>query len=126
MVGATPPPYHGSITMFKALMNSPLRERFRLIHLDISDHRDLENIGHLDLENVRLGMRHALECYRTLKRARPDLIYVPVAMNPLAYFRDSLFLLMARARGCRRVVHAHGGHFGEFYRTAAPPLRAYI
>jgi len=126
MIGATPPPYHGSIMMFKALMESPLREQFRLIRLDISDHRDLENIGRLDLENVRLGVRHALACYRTLKREQPEIVYVPVAMNPLAFFRDSLFLHLARAHGRRLVVHAHGGYFGEFYRTAPAPLRAYI
>src|SRR5262249_54475894 len=114
MVGATPPPYHGSIMMFAALMASPLRERYRLLHLDISDHRDLENIGRLDLENVRLGFRHAWECLRLLRREQPELVYVPVAMTPLGYLRDSLFLLLARRvrrPGARRrvAVHAHGG-----------------
>src|SRR4051812_42806039 len=52
MSGAAPPPYHGSIMMFRTLMTSPLQERFRLVHLDISDHRSLENMGRLDLENV--------------------------------------------------------------------------
>jgi glycosyltransferase involved in cell wall biosynthesis len=131
MVGATPPPYHGSIMMFAALMASPLRERYRLLHLDISDHRDLENIGRLDLENVRLGIRHAWECLRLLRREQPALVYVPVAMTPLGYLRDSLFLLLARRvrrpGGRRRlVVHAHGGFFGEFFRTAPAPLRAWI
>ena len=78
MVGATPPPYHGSIMMFKALMESTLRERFRLLHMDISDHRDLKNLGRLDLENVRLGLQHTLDCYRVLKREQPELAYVPV------------------------------------------------
>jgi glycosyltransferase involved in cell wall biosynthesis len=132
IVGASPPPYHGSIMMFAALMQSSLRERFRLIHLDISDHRDLDNIGRFDLENVRLGIRHAVECGRLLRREQPELVYVPVAMTPLGYLRDSLFLLLARVvptysrRPRRVVVHAHGGHFGEFYRTAPAPLRAYI
>src|SRR5438128_10201623 len=89
MVGAAPPPYNGSIMMFWTLMTSPLRERFRLVHLDISDHRGLENIARLDFENVRLGIRHALDCVRALKRARPEVVYVPVAWNPLAFFRDS-------------------------------------
>src|SRR5688572_29738288 len=98
MVGASPPPYHGSILIFQRLMESPLRERFQLLQLDISDHRDLNNIGRFDVENVRLGVRHALSCYQALKRERPDLVYVPVAQNPLAYLRDSLFLLLARAQ----------------------------
>src|SRR5262245_16273778 len=89
MVGASPPPYHGSIMMFAALMNSSLREQFRLIHLDISDHRDLDNIGRFDPENVRLGLRHAWECWRLLRREQPELVYVPVAMTPLGYLRDA-------------------------------------
>jgi glycosyltransferase involved in cell wall biosynthesis len=126
MVGASPPPYYGSIVIFGRLMASPLRERFRLIQLDISDHRDVSNVGCFDLENVRLGIAHALACRRALKAERPDLVYVPVAQNPLAFFRDSLFLLLARRHGLRRVVHVHGGYFGEFYRRAPAPLRAYI
>jgi glycosyltransferase involved in cell wall biosynthesis len=126
MVGQTPPPYHGSVVLFWSLMESPLRERFRLLHLDVSDHRGLDNLGRLDPENVRLGLCHALACYRMLKRERPDLVYVPVAMNPMAFFRDSVFLLMARLTGRPQVVHIHGGHLGEFYRTAPAPLRSYI
>jgi glycosyltransferase involved in cell wall biosynthesis len=144
MIGAAPPPYHGSIMMFRTLMTSPLRDRFRLIHLDISDHRSLENIGRLDVENVRLGIQHALDCYRILKRERPEIVYVPIAWNPLAFLRDSLFLLLARsfamrqaallrrpgaagtAAGCKCVVHVHGGHFDDFYRGCPAPLRAYI
>src|SRR5260370_31043528 len=116
MIGAAPPPYHGSIMMFWTLMTSSLRDHFRLLHLDISDHRSLENIGRLDVENVRLGVRPALECYRILKRERPEIVYVPVAWNPLAFFRDSLFLLLVRygpgaqrAAGpipaCQSIVH---------------------
>lgn len=126
MVGASPPPYYGSIVIFGRLMGSPLRERFRLIQLDISDHRDVSNVGRFDLENVRLGIRHALACHRALKEERPDLVYVPIAQNALAFFRDSLFLLLARRHGLRRVVHVHGGYFGEFYRQAPALLRAYI
>jgi glycosyltransferase involved in cell wall biosynthesis len=144
MIGAAPPPYHGSIMMFWTLMASSLRDHFRLLHLDISDHRSLENIGRLDVENIRLGVRHALECYRILKRERPEIVYVPIAWNPLAFFRDSLFLLLARCFGRRQktirrgqraeemipsfkcVVHVHGGHFDDFYRGCPAPLRAYI
>src|SRR5437867_10961858 len=62
MVRAAPPPYNGSIMMFWTLMTSQLRDRFRLVHLDISDHRGLENIARLDFQNVYLGLRHSLEC----------------------------------------------------------------
>lgn len=126
MVGASPPPYHGSILIFQRLMESPLRDRFQLIQLDISDHRDLNNIGRFDFENVRLGICHALACYRALKRERPDLVYVPVAQNPLAYLRDSLFLLLARAQRRPCVIQVHGGYFGEFHRRAPALLRGYI
>jgi glycosyltransferase involved in cell wall biosynthesis len=144
MVGAAPPPYHGSIMMFWTLMTSPLQARFRLVHLDISDHRSLENMGRLDLENVRLGFRHALDCFRALKRERPEIVYVPLAWNPLAFLRDSVFLILARAFAglqkrasiggkppkehprFRCVIHVHGGHFDGFYRACPALFRAYV
>jgi len=149
MIGAAPPPYNGSIMMFWTLMTSSLKDHFRLVHLDISDHRGLENIARLDFRNVYLALRHSLDCFLALRQERPDIVYVPIAMNPLAFFRDSVFLLLTRAfawsgRGWRRrgsargrsettgaaafqcVIHAHGGHFDRFYRQCPAFFRAYI
>src|SRR5690242_15225034 len=67
MIGAAPPPYNGSIMMFWTLMTSCLRDRFRLVHLDISDHRGLENIARLDFQNVYLALRHSLDCFLALR-----------------------------------------------------------
>ena len=79
---------------------------------------------------MRLGLRHAWECWRLLQREQPERADIPVAMTPLGYLRDAFFLLLARAvptsgRHPRRlVIHAHGGHFGDFYRTSPAPMPA--
>src|SRR3954464_14406340 len=79
MIGAAPPPYNGSIMMFWTLMTSSLKDHFRLVHLDISDHRGLENIARLDFRNVYLALRHSLDCILALRQERPDIVYVPIA-----------------------------------------------
>jgi glycosyltransferase involved in cell wall biosynthesis len=129
MIGAVPPPYHGSNVLFDSLLASPLKDRFRLVHVDLSDPRDLSNLGRLDVQNVRIGAANVAACYRALRRERPAIVYVGVAMNTFAFFRDSLFIRLSRRFGAPRprcVIHIHGGYFGEFYRRASAPFHRYI
>ena len=127
VVGPTPPPHHGNAVFTRMLLDAPaLRERFRVLHLDTADRRDLTNIGKLDRTNVKLALRHLAELTKQVRRERPDVVYVPVAQNALAYLRDGLFILVASAGGARVVTHLHGGWLGELYRRAGRPLRWFL
>src|SRR5690606_5523973 len=124
VVGPVPPPYHGGAVATRNLLQSPVADRFRLVHLDTTDRRGLENIGRLDARNVGLAFTHFARFVRLLRRERPELVYVPLAQSRLGFLRDALFLLAARAAGSRVVVHFHGGGFREFYDESDPVTSA--
>ena len=127
VIGPTPPPVHGTAVYTRMLLESEaLREAFDVRHLDISDRRSIQNLGRLDPVNVWLGLRHVLELALRVLRDRPDVVYVEVSQNALAYLRDACFIGLARAGGARVVTHLHGGHFGPFYRGANPLVRALV
>lgn len=124
ILGPTPPPAHGNSVYTEMLLGSPLlRARYRVLHLDTSDRRSLENLGRFDVRNVVLAVRHLVGLLRVVRRERPALVYVPVSQNGWGYARDGLFILLAKGAGCRVVTHLHGGYFGEFYRRANPLVR---
>ncbi|MGH7506831.1 MAG: hypothetical protein ACRELX_14335, partial [Longimicrobiales bacterium] len=113
-VGPLPPPYHGGAVATRILLDSAVAERFRLVHLDTTDRRGMDNIGRLDAGNVRLALMHALRFLRLLRTASPAIVYVPLAQNRLGFVRDALFLVPARWSNVRVVVHVHGGGFRDF------------
>lgn len=124
VIGPTPPPYHGMTTFTLMLLESRvLRDAYEVLHLDTADRRSLENLGRLDLTNVRLGLEHAARLAGLIRRHRPDVVFVQVSQNAWAYLRDALFITLARALGCRVLTHLNGGHFRAFYEATNPFVR---
>ena len=124
VIGPTPPPHHGVATAIELLLQSEVSRKYQLIHLDTADRRGLGNIGRLDVGNVTLAFRHAIQFLRLLLKHRPHAIYLPLSQHRLAFLRDCLFLLPAVALGLPVIAHVHGGRMGHFLDTTDPVTRA--
>lgn len=129
LTGSIPPPYHGSSIYFSNLLNSKIKEEYNVSHLDISDHRDLDNLSRLDITNVTLALKNITSLYRMLKKSEFDLVYIPVASNFLPYLRDGLFILTAAYFSkAKIVIHLHEGDYFRkgFYDKAFFPVKYFI
>jgi glycosyltransferase involved in cell wall biosynthesis len=125
IIGATPPPHNG-MSVATELVLKAVGDEFCVIHLDIADRRPLSNVGRIDVRNVLLAAYHGLKYLWLLLRKNPDIVYMPVAQDRLAFLRDSLFLIPARLLRRKVIVHLHGGYFATFYRSASAPMRSLI
>ena len=110
----------------RALLDSPLSTRVALAHLDTSDHREISNVGRVDIWNVVLALKHGLQFLALLARARPDVVYVPIARNRVGFLRDLLFLVPARLMRKEVVLHLHSTSFVEFADAEPRWMRALI
>ncbi|MDQ4097632.1 MAG: glycosyltransferase [Actinomycetota bacterium] len=131
VVGPLPPPTHGHMVVTERVLSSPLlRARFTLLHVDISDHSELDGIGKLSARNAWLGLAHAARLWRTLRRRRPDLVYLPLSQNRLGLLRDCLLLAACVVNNVRVVGHVHGGGLGPFLESSprwfAEPVRRLV
>jgi len=108
------------------LVLEALRGQVAVIHLDTADRRNLSNIGRIDPANVLLAAFHGLKYLYLLAVKRPSIVYLPIAQDRLAFLRDCLFLLPARVLRKKLVIHLHGGHFGDFFRTAPSTLQRIV
>jgi glycosyltransferase involved in cell wall biosynthesis len=108
------------------LLDSTLRERFDLLHLDTTDRRGVDNIGRLDVGNVRLAVQHGARFVGMLTRHHIDFVYAPIAGNTLGLLRDALFIGPAALRRTPFVLHFHGSGYDSFVAAAAAPLRALV
>jgi len=96
VVGPVPPPLYGVTVMTAALLEGAADPGLEMIHLDTSDHRGITNVGAFDLRNVALALRHVAGFVRTLRRSRPDLVYLPLSQAFPGFARDAAFLVTAR------------------------------
>jgi glycosyltransferase involved in cell wall biosynthesis len=124
VIGPTPPPIHG-IAVFTELLLRQLQGIDRLAaHLDTTDERPLDNLGRLDVTNVRLGIGQAVRLIRLLAVHREAAVYLPLAPTRWGFVRDAVLIAIARLWRRRVYVHLHGGSGLEgLYATAGPVMR---
>jgi glycosyltransferase involved in cell wall biosynthesis len=112
-----------------ALLGSRLKERFELIHLDTSDHRDMTNLSRLDVANIVIACKSILGLGWLLVVRRPAIVYLPISVAPLPYFRDGLLILLAKWFSAAKIVaHLHTGYYflDTFYSGAPAWFRRFI
>jgi len=124
VIGPTPPPLHG-VSVSTELLLASLGQGVAC-HLDTRDERPVDTIGRFELENVRLGLKHAAQLIGLLRRNPGADVYLPISQGSGGFLRDSLFIGAATAAGRRVYVHLHGGSFAEFHRTSGPVMRSVI
>ena len=124
LYGTIPPPFHGSAVMINALLESDtINQRFNLIFQDISDRRDICNIGRWDLSNIWLAFKHGFEFLFKQLYYHPDVVYVPIASGMPGFLRDCLFVFPAILARKKIIIHFHTSSFGDFYDTTSTPLK---
>ena len=104
IIGAVPPPYHGVTLSTKHLIHSKLADIFQIIHLDISDHRDLENLGKFDLINISSALGQVINLAWLCFTKKPDIIYLVIAQNYGGFLRDGLFIMTARIFSGAKII----------------------
>ncbi len=126
VIGGLPPPLHGvTISTSLVLANPDLAEAFVVRHVDLSDGRDAQNIGRLDVQNVWIGLRSLLDLARQLRGPR-GVVYLPLSQGLLAVLRDSLYVRLAAARGWKVAAHLRGSEFRGFYDAQSRVARWWI
>jgi glycosyltransferase involved in cell wall biosynthesis len=126
VAGALPPPANGMTIITCTVLRSRLARHYEIVHVDLSDHRDISNVGRLDLRNIALALLHGFRFSLALLRG-VRLTYVPIGRDRAGFLRDALMLLPARLSGSRVIVHLHSRDFAtSFYDREAGWMRALI
>lgn len=110
----------------EVILRSRLAEDFELVHLDTSDHRELDTLGALDIVNVYLALKFYLLLVWKICRYRPGLVYIPVAQTTIGYLKDSGFILLAKLFRRRVICHLRGGNFRNWLEQASGLTRWYV
>ena len=126
ILGKLPPPYIGPSVATRLILNSKLKEEFDLIHLDSSDHRDINTLAALDFKNFYLAFRHYFLLIRAITSYQPDLVYMPIGQTTLGYARDAGFILISKLLRRKVLSHLRGANFKNWYNSASLATRLMV
>jgi len=126
VMGALPPPYMGPTIATEIILNSNLKNEFDLIHLDTSDHRDLNKLKRVEIWNFILAIKHYFMLLIFILKYWPSLLYVPICQTTLGYFRDAPYIIMGKIF-CRKILcHLRGSNFGNWYSSSSALTRLIV
>lgn len=118
-LGKLPPPYIGPSVACQLILASKLKENFRLLHLDTSDHRDINTLAKMDFTNFYLAFKQYYMLFKLLRKENPDMVYIPSGQTTISYFRDTGFILLAKLFGKKVICHLRGGNFKNWYNSTS-------
>ena len=126
VVGPTPPPSHGVSVTMRLILDSRLRERFRMSHVELADRRGIAHVGKPDIHDVFLFVSQWLSLIRRLLSERPRVVYLAISQSTIGVVRDSFFIWPSRLFGARVIIHLHGGGFRAWYERRGRTTRSYV
>lgn len=107
----------GVSTHLNQLFESSLVDDYRLLHFQVGSEGRKETRGRRMLRIVGDPLALTL----LLRRERPDIVHVNTSLEPRSYWRDIVYVMVAKLMGCKVVYQVHGGALPlEFFRGNQP------
>ncbi len=117
IIGPVPPPYHGVSVVTVMILESKIRKKYEILHLDTSDRRSLTNIGKLDFPNILLTCKQLLNLCCVLHKYKPHVVYLPLCQTIKGLMRDVIFISLSKMKQAKIVIHLHGSYFRTLFDT---------
>ena len=126
IVGKLPPPFIGPAVATKILLNSELKNRFNLLHLDTTVNRTVEEFGKGKLNKVGKNITIYKNHVRLLKREKPALILIPISQTTLGFLKVSIFILLAALYPTKILLQLRGSNFKNWLQSANSFTRVFV
>jgi glycosyltransferase involved in cell wall biosynthesis len=122
-----PPPFHGANLSNQMVWESNVQNEFECQLLDLSDRRDLNNLGRFEFTNVYLALKHLAQIAKVLLTMKPDLVYMLISQNKWAVVRDnSIVLLVKSLSKAKTIIHLRGAFFKYFYDNTSARMKKFV
>jgi glycosyltransferase involved in cell wall biosynthesis len=123
-LGKLPPPYIGPAVAAELILKSDLKNRYNLIHLDTSDHRDGNTLSKIDFNNVFIAIRQYFRLFYLLIRHRPQAVYIPSQQTTIGFLRDIPFIFLSKLFRKKVICHLRGGNFKNWYNSSGSIMKS--
>ena len=90
LLGKLPPPFMGPAIATRILLDSSLKEHYRIIHLDTRAHRSLGTMGKWSVGKVLRTLTIYSRMKLLILRYRPKVCIIPVSQSTTGFLKDSV------------------------------------
>jgi len=117
-LGRFPPPVHGAAVMnenyFEALNKD---KNFKVKKIKLNKYDSLENIGKIDKNKIKGFFSTTNELIKSLIKFKPKIIYLEMAPSGLAFYRDSIYILISKLFHKKIFTQFHAKGMGKNTKT---------
>jgi glycosyltransferase involved in cell wall biosynthesis len=119
MLGKLPPPYMGPSVATEIILNSSLKNKFDLIHLDTKANESLLTLGKWSLKKIITNNRIYFKMWKMVSKNKPDLVWIPISQTTVGFIKDSVFIIISRLFGRKVILHLRGSDFKNWMQNKA-------
>jgi len=101
----------GVSTHLNQLFSSPLAQEFNLLHFQVGSEGRKESV----ISKLTRFVFSPILFFCQLIQKKPQIVHLNTSLEPKSYWRDIVYLLVARAMGKKIVYQVHGGALPQVF-----------
>jgi len=106
-LGRFPEPVHGAAVINENYFKSLARNNFEVERIKINYSHSIDKLGSFGLNKMFYTISLPFRLINKLVNSKPDLIYFELAPNGLAFYRDSILILICKLFNKKILFHLH-------------------
>ena len=126
ILGKLPPPYMGPSIATAILLQSELKNRFELIHLDTKINTVLSSFGKWNFAKFNKNFSIYILMVKLLSKRKPDLVLIPISQTTTGFIKDSVFILLASLFRKKIIIQLRGSDLKNWLSKSSSLTRAYF
>jgi glycosyltransferase involved in cell wall biosynthesis len=124
--GKLPPPFMGPAIATQLLLQSGLKNKFDLVHIDTKINEDLKSMGSWSFKKLLKNLGIYISIIKHGLKAKPQLVLIPISQSTVGFLKDSIYILISRMF-CRKIVlHLRGSEFKIWMDRSSFLTRMYV
>lgn len=126
ILGKTPPPIMGPSIATQIILNSSLKDTFRLIHVQTRLGRQATRQEGFGISKAFFLLKQYMDFTLKLVFLNPDLILVPISQTISGFKKDSFYIQTAALFKKKCIVHLRGSNFRNVFNQANKNAQEYM
>jgi len=126
ILGKIPPPYMGPSIATQIILDSSLKDRFELLHIDTRVNTSLNTMGKFSLVKLFKSVSIWVKMFFAILIKRPSLVVIPISQSTGGYLKDLVFILIAKLTFRKTLIHLRGSNFKNWLNTSSSFTRAFV
>ena len=112
IIGKLPPPIMGPALATKILLNSDLKNRYDLVHFDITINKTIKTQEVLSLKKVFQSFNLYRSFWKTIRKEKPDLVLMTsFSQSVVGFYKDIPYLTIPRLFKTKVIGQLRGSNF---------------